>query len=248
MSKTVYAVLALLLAVGVFAEYKGIKASHHDAKVVADALQKARDAEDAKVVSDQLRDAAQTQANSFKTTAQDYLAKATALDDKVKVLKAKLAGMAPLPPVVSLDTVPTDKRALAIAYDAAGFAPVINGESLAFTTVQARPMLVLIEDGKNYPAAVARIGVMGEEVDTLTQQTTELNGAVANQTKRGDALDTALAQSKLGETACENEVADLKVAISAENKIISAEKPKKYLWGIVGVAGGFLLKVLLMAL
>jgi hypothetical protein len=102
-------------------------------------------------------------------------------------------------------------------------------------------MLPLVMDGKNYPSALERINLMGQEEVAL-------NTALDDQTKRADSLDTALASAKQGEAACQDEVTDLKTAVKAKDKIIGAEKRSKGVWGAVGFALGFLAKWAIVAL
>ena len=240
-------IFAMLGCFGVY-EYHSHTVVSSQTKIAADALAKAKVMEAAKDQADTDRDAAKKQADVFKGQADAYLSQSNSLEGKVKALQAKLAGMAPLPPVANLVTVPTDTHYLAQAYAAVGFAPVIAGESLAFTTLQARPMLVLVEDGKFYPEALAKISTLSDEVTTISEQKSDLAGAVTKQTQRGDELDLALSKAKTGESDCEGELAQQKVALDAKDKVITQEKHRKVVWGIVGAIGGFLLKFLIVSL
>ena len=214
--------------------------------IAAQAIQKAQEDEAKAVAAYQERDAAKAQADAFRGQAEAALAQSHAKDVTLAKLQAQIAAMGAQAPVVAPDTLPQDPKLLAAAFTKEGFQPSLVGKMMGWPVETARPMLGLIQDGKQYPSALARIDAMGQENTILLGQKADLTTAVVEQTKRGDALDTALVASKQGEAASKDETVQLKVAIGAKDKIISAEKRGKVTWGAVGAAAGWLVRTFVL--
>ena len=130
---------------------------------------------------------------------------------------------------------------LAQAFTTEGFPPQVTADVLGWATADARPMLSLLMDGKHYPEALKRIDLMGQEVSTLETQKEDLTKA-----------NTSLAKA---ETICEEQLTLTQKAVDSQKEAtvavkteLKAEKPKKWLWGAIGVGAGWLLKVILVSL
>ena len=208
------------------------------AQIAAVATQKAAALEAQKVVADKARDAAQADAQGYKADAENFLALSNAKDVSIAKLKAKIAAMGAQAPVTNPAKLPADAKDLASAFTTEGFQPTEVGPTMGWPLVMAPPMLGLIQDGKQYPEALARIDALGQEVTLHEQKETDLAAAVNDQTKRGDSLDGALTDSKTAESDCEQAGQQKDIVIAADKTIIKQEKKQKTVWGVIsGVAG-----------
>lgn len=242
---TLAVAFALLL---VWALVRGNNASVDAAKqagIATAATQKAAQFEAQKVAADKDRDAAQTTAEGYKADAENFLALSMAKDSDIAKLKAKIAAMGAQKPVTNPSSLPTDAKGLAAAFTTEGFPPSEVGPTMGFPLVMAPPMLGLIQDGKQYPEALTRIDALGQEVTLHEQKETDLASAMDNQTKRGDSLDSALADSKTAESDCEQAGAQKDIVIAADKAEIKDVKKQRTTWGAIGAAAGTILGVLL---
>ena len=200
-----------LLGASAFVQQKVASTKIHNAELATAALeQKVRDLQSEKV---------------------KLLAAFDAKEKDLQVANAKLANMKPLPKPVLPDSVPVTTVQLAEAFTEAGFPPRVDGDALKWFTPEARPMLAVLVDGKNYPEALERIEVMGEQINILSDQKANLLQTVGIADQQIDAKDGVI-QNK-------------DIVISAKDSQISAEKKKKVIWGAIGVGAGFLLKIIL---
>jgi hypothetical protein len=238
LSISVGGVLVLLLVVG-HCESKSVTKQQ---AIAAQALQEAKE-DAAKVVeADKARDTAKAQADGFKAQSEAALTQSKSKDKDIAALKAKLAAMKPQPPVTNDATLPTDPQGLAADYTAQGFPPSEVGPTMGWPVASVVPMLGLLIDGKQYPSALERIDDLTQENTLHEQKEADLTTALGDQTKRGDSLDMALADSKQAEVACADEVTDLKTAVTADQKIIKSEKVQKFTWGAVGAVAGWVIR------
>ncbi len=159
------------------------------------------------------------------------LAAFDAKEKDLQVANAKLSNMKPLPKPVVPDSVPATTVELAQAFTDAGFPPRVEGDALKWFTPDARPMLATLVDGKNYPEALERIEVMGEQVNILSEQKALLK----------EAIGVADQQLSVKDGVIQNK----DIVIQAKDSQISAEKKKKVVWAAIGAGAGFLLKIIL---
>ncbi len=213
--------------------------------IVQQAQQQAAVLQAQKKVSDQARDAAQAEATGYKADAERFLADANAKGKTIAALQAKLKAMGPQAPAADPGTLPVEPQALAAAYANEGFPPTLVGTTLGWPVVPAREMLGLVQDGKQYPAALVRIDTMGQEITLHEAKETDLAGAVSQQTARGEALDTALADAKQGEVDCEGVVAQKDIVIAAEQEEVKDEAKKGFWHTTLGAGIGIVVGVLL---
>jgi hypothetical protein len=215
-------------------------------EVAAAALQKASDDQARVKVANDARDAAQVQADAWKGQAENALTKVKAKDAEIAKLQARLAGLKPQ--AVPAGAAPKDAKPLAEAYTAQGFPPTEVGPTMGWPLDAASLMLPLLMDGKNYPSALERISLLGQEVTLHEQKEVSLLDGVTAQTKRADNLEVALTEAKAGEAAAQDVVTDLNAAVKAKDKVIGSEKRGKAIWGTAGAVLGFLAKWALVAL
>ena len=215
-------------------------------EVAAAALQKAADDQARVKVADAARDAAMAQAAAWKGQAENALTKVKAKDAEIAKLQARLASLKPQ--AIPAGAAPKEAKPLAEAYTAQGFPPSEVGPTMGWPLDAASSMLPLVMDGKNYPSALERISLLGQEVTLHEQKEVSLLDGVNAQTKRADNLEVALTEAKAAEAATQDVVTDLNTAVSAKDKVISAGKVSRYTWGTAGAVLGFLIKWALVAL
>ena len=174
-------------------------------------------------------------------TAAAFKAKSDALETSLTEARRLNAAMEPQPPVHNPNDAPTATADLAKAFASEGFPPVVEMDALKWTTADARPMLPLIQDGKNYPLALERIGNLESQTNILSAQKDDLG-------KANEALQTAngLAEGQI--TALQGVHAeDGKIIGGLETKV-KVEKGKGWFKGGIGIAIGYAIKALLVAL
>jgi hypothetical protein len=227
--------VAVLLAVALV--YQAGKSSQKVAQAQAEivAYTKAnKDLKAQKVAAEKAAAVALDQANEWKARAEKDEA-------ALKVAKAKLAALPPTHPPTALPSVPADQQTLATAFAAEGFPPILAGPNLAWPLDLSRPMYALVKDGKEYPAAIEKIGALEEVAQDLAV-------AKEDQTRRADALESALGNCQTAGQAANSIITNDEKIISDKDKIITQEKRGKVRWGVMGMILGWLGKVLVAAL
>ena len=210
------------------------------------ALSKAQAAEQAKVDADKQTGEAQQKAAQWQGVAAQALDRVAVLEKGLKAAQGKLAALPQQKPVSAPASIPAEQAPLAAAYSVVGFpATILVGGGLGFPISEARPMLGLIEDGQAYPAALERIDDLNAVSSILVEQKTGLQAAVDARTQEAAAQAQATQAAQQGEAACEQEVkslqgavADQQAVVAATDKLVTAEKHKKFWWGAGGVAAG----------
>jgi DNA repair exonuclease SbcCD ATPase subunit len=195
----------------------------------------------------------QDRAAEWQQKANEAMNRVATLEPSLKAAQAKMAALKPQPGQTDVTTLPTDEGNLAADYKQAGFPPLIQDGSLGFTISVAQPMLGVVLDGLQYPLALQRIQALGEEVTIQAAQKVQLQAAVEDKTQEAAAQAQATQKMTAAEQDCEKQVTllqgavqDDKVAIKGLGTELKAEKVKKWTWGGVGVAVGWLLKVVLL--
>lgn len=213
------------------------------------------DAEKARLVA--LADDRERKANEFGAIAAQALAKVGAMDARVKALDKRLEALGPMKPATDTAAIPSDAPALAKRFQLAGLPPInvdppANSGELAFNLNVARPMLGLVEDGKEYPKALESIGVLAEQNGTLKDQTKALSFTVGALQGESSELRGALTASKGALAECEKSGAAKDGIIGAKDEILKQTVKDavktKWRWGIKGATGGALVGALIVLL
>ena len=253
--KVMAALILLVVGFSVYLHIKGLaaeRAANRSAAAAADAIQQAAVSEGKRqelvLKSQALADAASTWKAQYQ--AAKNLADKRAQD--LKVIQAKLAALPAQPPATNPTTLPDEPVALCAAFTAEGFPPANQDGRISFGLDLARPMLGFIHDGKLYPQALERIAVLNDEVTVMGDQTAALSLAANAANARAETMSSAYNASKEAEEVCVAETKHLQQAVQeteaqvrAKDKELSAEKPKKWIWGGVGTALGWIVKMLL---
>jgi sensor c-di-GMP phosphodiesterase-like protein len=256
----------ILLAIGVlagacyaciyFTEASASKQVQIAKTAAAVATAKAEEAEKTMKEKDgQVKDL-QDQVSEWHNKALAAMAEVAAKEKDLQATQAKLAAMGSQKPVTNPTTIPAEQKPLAASYTVAGYPPtLLQDGGLGFNLEQARPMLGLIQDGLAYPSALTRISLMENEVSTLSEQKQGLQTVVEDKTQEAATQAQATKTAQEAEDACKTALEDTQSANSAqatviagEEKMIKAERHKKYFWGGAGIAIGWGLKVLVLAL
>jgi len=246
LEKIIALVAAILLFVGTlvalhYRELSGSRAVQAMLQAEAAAIQKAADLQ-------KQQEALVKQARDWETKAASAEAKSAGLEVSLAAAKAALAALPPQPAVTPLTGLPSDLHELAAAFAGEGFPPLLAGASLAFAVPEARPMLGLLRDGKAYPLALTRIEDLQASAQALEGQKIGLTEALADEKQAVETQKQALVAADGQKLALQEAVSDEKGVTAGVQKQLSAEKPKKWLWGAGGLVLGFLIKVILVAL
>ena len=177
----------------------------------------------------------------WKQTANTAIARVGALEGRLKGVEAKLAAMGPQAPVTNTTGLPREAQAIAQAMTKAGvpaqaIQPPVGELAVGLSAPSAQKGLGLIIDGTNYPQALARIEVMTEETAILEQQKADAIAAEAARKVQADSFEAALHSEEKAKAACEVGSAAKDKLVDETNALLKKERPKKWFWGLGGVA------------
>jgi chromosome segregation ATPase len=195
----------------------------------------------------------ENKANEFDKTAQESKALADAAMTKVKLLEAKLKNLPKSKPPANPKELPHDQVGLVNEFIKEGFSPIIisDPKGLAFTTQQSIQLLAYTKDAKNYPAALERIAVMGNEINALNEVVNAKEDAINNLEKENKARIEEVNDLKLAESTCQKEIViqkeitdKTKEQKAQVEKQLNSEKYKKWVTFGFGLLAGLLLVIL----
>lgn len=247
----VVGVLGIVWAVNTVAQGRNAQ-EMHKLQAQVQALQAEKDtAAKAQAEADaQCRAAKEASAQAHDEAVQAD-ARARAKGARVAELEATLAAMGTQAPATRPEDLPGTTRELAAAFGAQGFPPTVLPEpaSLAFTPLQSQPLLALVVDGKAYPGALERIGVLQQDVAALHEQQEATQQARQKEGKALDDQKAATAHAEAAEAAagaqlvaCEGQRVIEKKEAEVQRK---DEARKGWIKGGLGLGLGILLGLLL---
>jgi predicted nuclease with TOPRIM domain len=185
---------------------------------------------------DHFKEAAQKATNDAAVLQKKY-------DEIARILKALPKPKLPVDP----NDLPKDQEHLLGAFQIQGFQPfpIQDPKSLAFPLENSTKILALVMDAREYPGALKRIELLEDQNTTLSnvmvsknQIITALNGAL-------ESTQKALIDMKEADRICEEELKNDKKAqdamegkTKAVEKELKAEKPKKWIYGGLGLLLG----------
>jgi hypothetical protein len=185
----------------------------------------------------------------WRATAQVALDRVGRLEGRLKGVEAKLAALGPQPPATAPESLPVEVAAIAKAMTDAGvkaapLAPPVGPLEIGMAGADARHGLGLILDGKNYPEALERIGLLEETVDTLKEQKAGLQDAVEAKTQEAASNLAAYEAESRSRASAEGAVLLQEQIIHEKDALLRKERAKKWVWG--GSGAGIALLVLLL--
>lgn len=194
---------------------------------------------------------ADTRSDEWKAQTQAAIARVAKLEGRMKQIETKLADLGPAKPPTDAQSLPGDAVGIAARITTEGLPARAEAEAVAMDAPVARAALGLIIDGKEYPKALERTGLLEEQVGNLKGQRAELEVAVANQEKATNEAKAAYqtqvqaTAEAIGERDEAKAQAGLKDGVIKEkDALLKAEAKKKWFWGGGGI--GIALLVLLL--
>lgn len=195
--------------------------------------------------------AADTRSEEWKAQAQAALARVSRLEGRMKQIETKLADLGPAKPPTDAQNLPGDAVGIAARITTEGLPARAEGEDVEMAAPVAQTALGLIIDGKEYPKALERTGLLEEQVGNLQGQKAELLEAVESQEKATAEAQAAYqtqveaTAEAIGERDEAKAQAGIKDGIIQEkDALLRAESKKKWFWGGGGI--GLALLVLLL--
>lgn len=189
----------------------------------------------------------------WRVTAQAALDRVGRLEGRLKGVEARLAAMGPQAPATAVEGLPTEAPAIAKAMTEAGvpavpIIPPVAGAEVGLATGAARHGLGLILDGKNYPEALVRIGLLEETVGTLKEQKAGLQEAVEAKTQEADSNKAAYEAESRARASAEEATAIQSKIVDQKDALLKKERVKKWLSGGAGLIVGYAIKAIIIAL
>jgi hypothetical protein len=191
------------------------------------------------------KDKAKALAKADSDRADALETKAKAQGQRVAVLEGRLAALGKPKPVTLPSAAPEDTQALAQAFTAIGFPPVgvggdPHGNLLLFDKLVGRPLWAAAKDGKEYPALLDRFNFLAAAHDEQKAQLVTTEEALKMRGEEADTLKVAVVHAEEAISASQAETTATKQEVKATQKLVSAEKRKKWTWAGVAAVLGYL--------
>jgi hypothetical protein len=237
------AILAVVLIAFACLGICGIVTSRANDRIAA-AVQREKDALAREKAAVEEKSQWQAMAVKQQAASDQWKAQADLLGKKVEQLARAVAAIPRPAPPTRIESLPVDTQAIAQAFNDMKL-PAIPEEDpvqgVLFTPPVAREVLGLVKDGRAYPAAVERDGLLEEEVQSLNDQL----GARTKEadTARQSAQDAlrAVAAGDRALQACDDGRKALQDQNSALKTKVRAGQLRKVGWGLLGFIAGALL-------
>jgi septal ring factor EnvC (AmiA/AmiB activator) len=190
---------------------------------------------------------AEDDAKKFKEQADKASQEALLAQQKADELAKKLKAIPKPKPPADPNDLPKDQEHLLGAFQIQGFQPfpIQDPKSLAFPLENSTRILALVMDGKNYPGALRRVALLEEQNTALNSLVDSKNKVLDSMDKELESTQKALNDMKNAEKNCDDELKNNKKItdnldgqIKALQKELKAEKPKKWLFGGMGLLLG----------